>query len=135
MADSRTSAKLRQLAPEVNRILYVRNLPFKISAEELYDLFGRYGAIRQIRVGNTNETRGTAFVVYEDVFDAKNACEHLAGFQVGGRFLIVLYYSPTKSKVDSAGLSAQVSALRARVKANEDAEGEGEEESIEAQSK
>ena len=39
-----------RLPPEVNRILYVRNLPFKISAEEMYELFGRYGAIRQIRM-------------------------------------------------------------------------------------
>ena len=26
-----------------------RNLPFKISPEEMYDIFGKYGAIRQIR--------------------------------------------------------------------------------------
>jgi hypothetical protein len=36
---------------------------------QLYDLFGRYGAIRQIRKGNTKETRGTAFVVYEDIYE------------------------------------------------------------------
>jgi pre-mRNA branch site protein p14 len=39
-----------RLPPEVNRILYVRNLPFKITAEEMYDIFGKYGAIRQIRL-------------------------------------------------------------------------------------
>ena len=39
-----------KLAPEVSRILYVKHLPFKITTEELYDLFGRYGAIRQIRL-------------------------------------------------------------------------------------
>lgn len=33
-----------------NRVLYVRNLPFNISSEEMYEIFGRYGAIRQIRV-------------------------------------------------------------------------------------
>ncbi|KAG7244268.1 hypothetical protein INR49_004406 [Caranx melampygus] len=63
-----------RLPPEVNRILYVRNLPYKITAEEMYDIFGKYGPIRQIRTGNTPETRGTAYVVYEDIFDAKNAC-------------------------------------------------------------
>ena len=41
--------------------------------------------------GNLPETRGTAFVVYEDIFDAKNACEHLSGFNVSNRYLVVLY--------------------------------------------
>ncbi|KAG8194695.1 hypothetical protein JTE90_028009 [Oedothorax gibbosus] len=86
-----------RLPPEVNRILYVRNLPYKITAEEMYDIFGKYGAIRQIRVGNTPETRGTAFVVYEDIFDAKNACDHLSGFNVCNRYLVVLYYQSNKS--------------------------------------
>lgn len=52
-----------RLPPEVNRILYVRNLPFKITAEELYDIFGKYGAVYQIRLGERGkDTRGTAFV-------------------------------------------------------------------------
>ncbi|XP_055556161.1 uncharacterized protein LOC129734853 [Falco cherrug] len=48
------------LPPEVNRILYIRNLPYKITAEEMYDIFGKYGPSRQLRVGDTPETRGTA---------------------------------------------------------------------------
>ncbi|KAI6191991.1 RRM domain-containing protein [Aphelenchoides bicaudatus] len=86
-----------KLAPEVNKILYVKNLPYKITAEEMYDIFGKFGAIRQIRIGNNPETRGTAFVVYEDIFDAKNACEHLSGFNVSNRYLVVLYYQTTKA--------------------------------------
>lgn len=46
--------------------------------------------------GNTAETKGTAFVVYEDIFDAKNACDHLSGFNVCNRYLVVLYYQPNK---------------------------------------
>ncbi|MCP9263328.1 Pre-mRNA branch site protein p14 [Dirofilaria immitis] len=87
----------QKLPPEVNRILYVKNLPYKITSEEMYDIFGKFGAVRQIRVGNTAETRGTAFVVYEDIFDAKNACEHLSGFNVSNRYLVVLYYQATKA--------------------------------------
>ncbi|XP_053671879.1 splicing factor 3B subunit 6 [Anopheles nili] len=86
-----------RLPPEVNRVLYVRNLPYKITSDEMYDIFGKYGAIRQIRVGNTPETRGTAFVVYEDIFDAKNARDHLSGFNVCNRYLVVLYYQSTKA--------------------------------------
>ncbi|EFJ08156.1 hypothetical protein SELMODRAFT_442455 [Selaginella moellendorffii] len=85
-----------RLPPEVNRVLYVRNLPFNISSEEMYDIFGKYGAIRQIRVGNNKDTRGTAFVVYEDIYDAKNAVDHLSGFNVANRYLIVLYYQQAK---------------------------------------
>lgn len=85
-----------RLPPEVNRVLYVRNLPFKISSEEMYDIFGKYGAIRQIRLGVNNDTRGTAFVVYEDIYDAKNAVDHLSGFNVCGRYLIVLYYQANR---------------------------------------
>ena len=85
-----------RLPPEVNRVLYVRNLPFNISSEEMYDIFGKYGAIRQIRIGNSKETRGTAFVVYEDIYDAKTAVDHLSGFNVANRYLIVLYYQQAK---------------------------------------
>lgn len=85
------------LGPQVNRILYVRNLPYKISSEEMYDLFGRYGPIRQIRLGSEKETRGTAYVVYDDIWDASTACEHLSGFNLLGRYLIVIYWHPRKS--------------------------------------
>nr|CRZ26177.1 Bm11422 [Brugia malayi] len=40
----------QKLPPEVNRILYVKNLPYKITSEEMYDIFGKFGAVRQIRV-------------------------------------------------------------------------------------
>lgn len=46
--------------------------------------------------GTTPETKGTAYVVYEDIFDAKNACDHLSGFNVCNRYLVVLYYQPNK---------------------------------------
>lgn len=91
------SSHQSRLPPEVNRILYVRNLPFSITAEELYAVFGKYGAVFQIRLGDKNkDTKGTAFVVYEDIYDAKAAVDHLSGFNIGGRYLVVLYYQPAK---------------------------------------
>ena len=86
------SSKMKKLPPEVNRILYVRNLPHKISPEELYDIFGKFGSIRQMRKGNGTKTKGTAFVVYDDIYQAKNALENLNGFNVAGKYLICLYY-------------------------------------------
>lgn len=105
-----------RLPPEVNRILYVRNLPFEISTEEMYDIFGKYGAIRQIRLGCAAQTKGTAYVVYEDIFDAKNACEHLSGFNVCNRYLVVLYYQPHKAfkRVNKDLKRDQIDELKAK---------------------
>eukprot|EP00457_Paulinella_chromatophora_P021880 gb/GEZN01024527.1/.p1 GENE.gb/GEZN01024527.1/~~gb/GEZN01024527.1/.p1 ORF type:complete len:160 (+),score=19.57 gb/GEZN01024527.1/:49-528(+) len=99
---SKANANAR-LPPEVNRIIYVRNLPFKISAEEMYDIFGKFGAIRQIRRGSTAATRGRAYVVYEDIYEAKNAVDHLSGFNVGGRYIIVLYHNTKGIEGDKTG--------------------------------
>ncbi|KAL4468362.1 hypothetical protein ABPG72_012256 [Tetrahymena utriculariae] len=108
------SNKIVKLPPEVNRVVYVRNLPYKISAEELYDVFGTYGPIRQIRKGVSGDKKGTAFVVYEDIFDAKTAVEHLNGFNVAGRYLIVLYYQPHKinKKADLQKKQEEVDRLK-----------------------
>ncbi|TKA30411.1 hypothetical protein B0A50_02638 [Salinomyces thailandicus] len=85
-----------KLAPEVNRALFVKNLSYQVTPEELFDLFGRFGAIRQIRQGIANNTKGTAFVVFEDVVDAKSACDKLNGFNFQSRYLVVLYHQPEK---------------------------------------
>ena len=113
-ARTRTS---QRLPPEVNRALYVRNLPFKITSEEMYDIFGKFGAIRQIRLGNASDTRGTAFVVYEDIYDAKQAVDHLSGFNVCGRYLVVLYYQQQKMKkrYDSERERKELAEMRSRL--------------------
>jgi RNA recognition motif-containing protein len=63
-----------KLPPGANRILFVKNLNYQITGEDLYDLFGRYGSIRQIRIGNEAKTKGTAFVVFDDVMDVRAMC-------------------------------------------------------------
>jgi pre-mRNA branch site protein p14 len=84
---------------EASRILFVRNLPFKATGEDLYKIFGRYGLIRQVRIGNTKTTKGSAFVVYYDVTDAKSAMDALTGFHVDQRYLVVLYFHPSRKKI------------------------------------
>lgn len=39
-----------KLTADANKILFVKGLPYKIGSDELYELFGRYGAIQQIRL-------------------------------------------------------------------------------------
>lgn len=60
-----------------------------IPGADLYELFGKYGAIRQIRIGDqAGKTKGTAFVVFEEIGDAKNAMEHLNGFHLQERYIV-----------------------------------------------
>ncbi|KAJ5102826.1 pre-mRNA branch site protein p14 [Penicillium argentinense] len=103
MEPSKSPARLAALwkkfsDPELpySRILFVKNLNYNVTAEELYDLFGKFGPIRQVRQGIANNTKGTAFVVYEDVHDAKQACDKLNGFNFQNRYLVVLYHQPEK---------------------------------------
>lgn len=42
----------------------------------------------QIRQGTAQDTRGTVFVVYDDVMDAKEACERLNGYNFQNRYLV-----------------------------------------------
>jgi pre-mRNA branch site protein p14 len=62
--------------------------------------------------------KGTAFVIYEDIYDAKNAVDHLSGFNVGGRYLIVLYYQPSKfgTKADSEEKAKELEELSRQVR-------------------
>merc|ERR1712203_934076 len=122
MAMNHFTKKNEHLPPECSRFLCVRNLPYKIENDELYDIFGKYGAIRQIRIGNASDTRGSAYVVYEDIFDAKEACEHLSGFNVCGRYLIVTFYNPAKryaQEVEMAKRVEDIEAIRKKLAMNE----------------
>jgi pre-mRNA branch site protein p14 len=86
----------------------------------LYAIFGKYGAVFQIRLGDkSKDTRGTAFVVYEDIYDAKAAVDHLSGFNVGGRYLVVLYYQPAKfqRRAEASQQKEELEELRRQVKA------------------
>lgn len=133
---------------EVNRALFVKNLSYNVTPEELFELFGKFGPIRyvrislvathtdshcsQVRQGIANATKGTAFVVYEDVMDAKQACDKLNGFNFQNRYLVgagsshpsdhrssadnrtVLYHQPEKmAKSSTEDLEARQANLEA----------------------
>ena len=87
------------LPPEVNRVLYVSGLPPSFTGDQLYAIFGEFGRLRQVRVGSEAHTKGTAFVVYEDIWDAKDAVDKLTGFRLSKtKYLQVLYFSEERHK-------------------------------------
>lgn len=63
-------------------------------------------------------------MIYEDIYDAKNAVDHLSGFNVCGRYLIVLYYQPTKMQknVDNAVKKKEIEEMKAKFGLNKSKE-------------
>ncbi|KAF5751620.1 splicing factor 3B subunit 6-like protein [Tripterygium wilfordii] len=82
----------------------------------MYDIFGKYGAIGQIRLGTSRDYRGTGFVVYEDIYDARTAVDNLSGFNVANRYLMVLYYLQAKmsKKFDAEEEEEEIAKLQAK---------------------
>lgn len=60
----------------------------------------------------------TLLKVYEDIYDAKRAVDHLSGFNVGGRYLVVMYYQPAKfeKRADAAEKKREIEELRRQIK-------------------
>jgi len=74
------------------RKLYVGNLPYELSSEELNELFAAVGAVESAEVvydRNTGRSRGFGFVVMAADEDVQTAITQLNGKNVGGRDLVV----------------------------------------------
>jgi RNA recognition motif-containing protein len=72
--------------------LYVGNLPFNSTEEDLRAAFERHGAVGSVNVITDRETgrsRGFAFVEMEDAAAAEEAMRALDGTDFGGRSLRV----------------------------------------------
>lgn len=75
-----------------SNIIFVKNLPTKLTNEELYDIFWKYGEIIQIRKGVSKEKRGSAYVVYNSIENAEKAHKELNGFNVLGKYIICQFF-------------------------------------------
>lgn len=69
--------------------IYVGNLPFTASEDEVRGLFSQYGDVQSVKIVTDRESgrpRGFAFVEMPDS-DAEAAIEGLSGHEMGGRAL------------------------------------------------
>jgi len=67
--------------------IYVGNLPFSATEDEIRDLFGEHGEVKEVRMISDRETgrpRGFGFVRM-DPAEADAAIEALNGTELGGR--------------------------------------------------
>ncbi len=72
--------------------LYVGNLPYSTTEDDLKEMFAAYGTVTSVSLINDRETgrsKGFGFVEFENDDDAKKAIDALHGQDFGGRALVV----------------------------------------------
>jgi RNA recognition motif-containing protein len=77
---------------QLSKKLYVGNLPFSTTDDELRAVFERHGSVASVKVITDRETgrpRGFAFVEMQDASAAQAAMRALDGSELGGRNLRV----------------------------------------------
>ncbi|HAM70131.1 MAG TPA: RNA-binding protein [Verrucomicrobiales bacterium] len=81
--------------------LFVGNLPFKITQEELGDLFSEHGVVSEVQLMMdrvTGRPRGFGFITMGSPEEAQKAITALHGVNVGGRDLTVNLARPMEPR-------------------------------------
>jgi RNA recognition motif-containing protein len=92
----------------MGRRLYVGNLPYKVTDDDLSQLFGQAGAVESVRVMRdvaTGRARGFAFVQMASDEAAQTAIAQFHQYQLDGRPLVVNEARP-KPEGEGGGLRA-----------------------------
>ncbi|KAL8774956.1 MAG: hypothetical protein Q9209_000435 [Squamulea sp. 1 TL-2023] len=78
---------------EKNEIIYVRNLPWSTSNEDLVELFTTIGKVEraEIQYEPNGRSRGTGVVQFDSADNAETAISKFTGYQYGGRPLGLTY--------------------------------------------
>jgi cold-inducible RNA-binding protein len=85
----------------MNTKLYVGNIPFDVTAQDLQDLFAQHGSVAGVDLISdkfTGRSRGFAFVTMASSEDANKAIQNLHGHAVEGRNLTVNEARPKEER-------------------------------------
>jgi RNA recognition motif-containing protein len=72
--------------------IFVGNLSYQVTQDELHSLFGQYGNVERVNIitdRDTGQPRGFAFVEMTDAREAETAISQLNGMEVRGRAMNV----------------------------------------------
>lgn len=86
--------------------LYVGNLAFQTTSQELRELFGQFGTVESASIvedRDTGRSRGFAFVEMSTNEEATAAIRQLDGQEVGGRSLKVNEAKPRENRGGGGG--------------------------------
>ncbi|HEV7644324.1 MAG TPA: RNA-binding protein [Pyrinomonadaceae bacterium] len=90
----------------MNNKLYVGNLSFRVSSEDLQSLFGEVGSVESARVIEDRETgrsRGFGFVEMATADEAANAIDKFNGMDYEGRNMAVKEAQPREDRGGGGG--------------------------------
>src|SRR5688572_25624227 len=86
--------------------IYVGNLAWSVTADDLLELFGQYGKVARAQVITDRETgrsRGFGFVEMENDQESQKAIEALNGFNHNNRPLMVNEARPREERAPGGG--------------------------------
>jgi RNA recognition motif-containing protein len=86
--------------------IFVGNLSYSTTQDDLYDVFARYGSVERVNVvtdRDTGQPRGFAFVEMTDGAEAGSAIAELNGAELNGRALNVNEARPKPTGGNSYG--------------------------------
>ena len=86
---------------ETNTRLFVGNLPFRASREELEELFAQAGTVVSVHIPTDRETgrpRGFGFVEMGDLSELERAVALFNGYSMDGRALVVNQARPRQER-------------------------------------
>ncbi|KAG5970192.1 hypothetical protein E4U58_000606 [Claviceps cyperi] len=86
-----------------SRVVFVGNIPYGLSEEQITEIFGRAGKVERFRLVYDSETgrpKGFGFADYPDTDSASSAVRNLNDFEVMGRKLRVDFSNEQKSGDD-----------------------------------
>lgn len=75
-------------------MLYVGNLDYRISEEDLYELFSEYGKVTSVRIvrdRGSHRSKGFGFVDMEHDFEANRAVDNANGLIIADRKMVVRF--------------------------------------------
>jgi cold-inducible RNA-binding protein len=78
--------------------LYVGNIPYSVSGDQLKEMFSEYGEVTDVFVvkdRNTGRPRGFAFVTFANGEDADKAIAEMNGKDIEGRNIVVSEARPS----------------------------------------
>ncbi len=98
-----------QDAPQANpKKLYVGNLPWSTTEEQVKSIFAEYGTIVDailIKDRMSGRSKGIAFVTFETEEQAQAAIDAVNGYELEGRALIVNVSRPKAPREDRGGFN------------------------------